>query len=342
MQYGEIQKEAITFTCIYCRSSLPRSKASKAHIWAASLGGSISLYGAVCRQCNRDIATQLEDPFKDRWSWLLLFLDVKGRRKKGPPLKATISLLGQEIEINIRSLKAIPNIPPILEKDASGKTTLHFLGSSKQLEKRKKEYLKKHPTATLQEHDYTKEIEASEVTFPIDVYSLDESFSRRLAAKVAFEFWGLKRNTEMLLGSEYDPLREFILKGKEPRQGRLAGLLSDKPLISGNLGNIRIPNHAISLVLHPSTSMLGAIVVFFGMFYYWVILNRRYPFISSISDLTVISPRTKLSVQSVLAGSLKLPRIPWERVLVSEPNHVYKAWKLASEKFEKFTAVRTE
>ena len=332
----------MTFTCVYCRSNLPSSKASRAHIWAASLGGSFSLHGAVCKQCNREIATQLEDPFKDRWSWLLLFLGVEGRRKKGPPFKASIKLLGQEIEINIRSLKAIPNIPPILEKDASGKQIIHFLGSAENLETKKKEYLKKHPNASWQEHDYTKEMEASEVTFPIDLYSLDATFSRRLAAKIAFEFWGLKRNAEVLLESEYDPLREFILMGNEPRQGQLAGLLCDETLISRNLGNIRIPNHAICLILHPSTSVLGAIVVFFGMFYYWVILNRRYPLTSSISDLTVISPRTKLSVKAVLAGSAKRPRIPWERVLVGEPNHVYKAWKLAREKFEEFTTRRTE
>lgn len=320
------------FTCIYCKNHFTTGKASESHIIPASMGGPITLLDAVCGQCNLQVAKQVEDPFKDSWAWLLWWLDVKGRRGKPPPFKGTMNILGRETKFTIRSRKRAPEIPPIFDKGSDGKERVQFIGPPDYVSKKQSEYSKKHPKTVWADQE-TASLKKSDMLFPIDIDSLDAPSTRRLAAKVAFEFWGLKRAPNTLLQPEYDAVREFVRWGTEGAQP-LSGLIADEILISKNL-NISFPNHAISVVAHSGETKLGAIVVLFGLFYYWVVLNPRYPLRASMSELTVMNPVGKTAKDAVLVGSARVPRIPWERLLAHDPDLIQKAWNLARGRMEK-------
>ncbi len=322
------------FTCIYCKAVLPKSGASRSHIIPASLGGRIELAGAVCKPCNGKCAIEFEDIFKDSWAWLLLWMEIKGRGNKSAPLKATVEFGGQTLPVTIRSKKSPPDIPPAIKKNVAGKDNVQFLGSDEYVERKKAEWMRKHRDVKWTEKKGPK----VEFRFPINVDGLNSSASRRLAAKVAFEFWGSKRIPKTLLGGEFETIREFIKTGNETAYSP-CGLLADQTLIRRNL-KIPIPHHAVLYVIHPSSSLLGAIVVFFGMFYYWVILDSEYPFATSMSELTIITPMNKEPHEPVIIGSGKFPRIPWEQICKPDPDCEEKAWKIALRKFEEFNEKR--
>lgn len=301
------------------------------------MGGPIELLNAVCRKCNGEIAKQVEDPFKASWAWLIWSLGIRSRREKLPAFKATMNLLGQEREFTVRSYSRAPEIPPIFSKDAHGKELVSLVGPSDYVSRKREEYQKKYQNVVWTEQP-ADELKKKNIVFPIDVESLNAPFSHRLAAKIAFEFWGLMRSPIALLDGEYDDVRKLIRWGTASRRS-LCGLIADEILMSKNL-NISFPNHAISVVAHPSERKLGAVVILFGLFYYWVELTSRYPLSISMSELIVVSPIAKIAKEVVLAGSARLPRLPWERLRVQDLNRVKTVWNAAQKKIETSLAAR--
>lgn len=317
----------MAYTCIYCKEFISTNEASDSHIIPAALGGYQKLRFAVCRGCNVAISREVETPFKDAWAWLVSSLDIRGRRGKPPPFKAQINLVGKDVDITVRSRARPPKIAPIFVKGVG----VHLVGPRAYVETKMREFEKKQPNRVWTEQD-TDDLKNKDITFPINVDSLDAVFSRRLAAKIAFEFWAKRRSPKSVLGSEYDPVREFIRWGKM-RRSAWSGLIADETIITKNLP-IPFPSHAVSFVAHPSESILGSVVVLFGLFYYGVILNFRYPLIASISDLTLTTPLLKKSANPVLTASLHPPRIPWERIIKSDPGRVQRAWRFAVDRLK--------
>ncbi len=312
--------------CIYCKEVVPTNEISDSHIIPASLGGFRKLRFAVCSDCNLAISLEVENPFKEAWAWLPSVLDVRGRRGKPPAFKAEMRLLGKKVDVTVRSRSRPPDIPPIIIKGIG----VHLIGARANVDRMMKEFDKKHPRVWTEQAIETPGIK--EVLFPINVDSLDAPLSWRLAAKVAFESWAKLRNPKAVLDSEFDSVREFIRYGKISR-GCWSGLITDENIIMRNL-RIEFPNHAVSFVAHPSESILGSIVVLFGLFYYAVMLSKHYPLIVSLSELIIDTPLGRKSKQGLLTGSLKLPRIPWERILKSDVSRADKAWSLARNKLK--------
>jgi hypothetical protein len=321
----------MVFTCIYCGDQVDKERASLSHIIPDSLGGPIVLRNAVCRKCNAEIAKQVEDPFKGSWAWLIWMLGVRSRRQKLPTFKAAMNLMEQEREFTVRSHSRAPEIPPIFTKDPQGKEMVSLVGPTDYVSRKMAEYQNKYQNVVWTEQP-ADELKKKHIVFPIDVESLSALFTHRLAAKIAFEYWGLMRDPTTLLDNEYDDIRKLIRWGTTGA-GQLCGLIADENLISRNL-NISFPNHAICIVVHPSERKLGAVIVVFGLFYYWVELTSRYPISISLSELTVVSPIAKIAREAVLVGSARMPRLPWEKFKRPDLNRVQNAWRLARKKIE--------
>jgi hypothetical protein len=321
----------MVFTCIYCGDQVDKERASRSHIIPDSLGGPIVLRNAVCRKCNAEIAKQVEDPFKGSWAWLIWMLGVRSRRQKLPTFKAAMNLMEQEREFTVRSHSRAPEIPPIFTKDPQGKEMVSLVGPTDYVSRKMAEYQNKYQNVVWTEQP-ADELKKKHIVFPINVESLSALFTHRLAAKIAFEYWGLMRDPTTLLDNEYDDIRKLIRWGTTGA-GQLCGLIADENLISRNL-NISFPNHAICIVVHPSERKLGAVIVVFGLFYYWVELTSRYPISISLSELTVVSPIAKIAREAVLVGSARMPRLPWEKFKRPDLNRVQNAWRLARKKIE--------
>lgn len=311
----------MVFTCIYCTDQVDKARASRSHIIPDSLGGPIVLRNAVCRKCNEAIAKQVEDPFKGSWAWLIWMLGVRSRRQKLPTFKATMNLMEQKREFTVRSHSRPPEIPPIFTKDPQGKEMVSLVGPTDYVSRKMAEYQNKYQDVVWTEQP-ADELKKKHIVFSIDIESLSALFTQRLAAKIAFEYWGLMRNPTTLLDNEYDDMRKLIRWGTTST-GQLCGLITDETLILRNL-NISFPNHAICIVVHPSERKLGAVIVIFGLFYYWVELISRYPISISLSNLTVVSPTARIAKEAVLVGSARMPRLPWEKFKNRDSTRVQK------------------
>jgi hypothetical protein len=163
-------------------------------------------------------------------------LGIESRWGRLPTFKATMNLMGQEREFTVRSHSRPPEIPPIFTKDAQGKEIVSLFGPADYVNRKRKEYQKKRQNVIWTEKDGD-ELTKRDIVFPIDVESLNAPFSHRLAAKIAFEYWGFKRNPATLLESEYDEIRELIRWGTMGGR-QLCGLIGDETLMSKNLNFI--------------------------------------------------------------------------------------------------------
>jgi len=318
----------MAFTCIYCTQLFP-SRATKSDIIPRSLGGHETLKNAVCSRCNNS-CREFEDFFKSNWAWLIFILAVKGRRTSSPPVKATFNFFGKEVPVTIRARNRPPEIPPSFFTDAEGKQTVQLVGDLELVGKKMEELKNRRGFKVWTQLD-PQAFKKAEFKFPIKVDTLDNVYSSRLAAKIAFEYWGKRRGPETLLDASYDQIRKFILP-QNTAPVPAAGLICDAKLISQNL-DIPFGSHAVSVVADINSGKLGAIVALFGVFYYWIILDNRYPVYANSSWLWISSAWQKLSYEPPLYG-LGTARIPWHRIIVNDPNRAEKAWILAKQKIE--------
>ena len=128
-----------------------------------------------------------------------------------------------------------------VERDAAGNKTYFIMGPAKNVEAKRQEIAKKFPNLKWKEHDLRSTAPPeSLVEFEMDLGAI---YLRRLATKIAFERFAQLRSGAFVADGDFDPVREFILNGKE--QQLCCGVLSDSHLLEGSL-NFPLPNHAIA------------------------------------------------------------------------------------------------
>jgi hypothetical protein len=161
---------------------------------------------------------------------------------------------------------------------------------------------------------------------------------RKLAAKVAFERLAQIRGAVIAVASEFDNIREFILTGAEGQP--CCGVTADPVLWNrSSFGTIPVPAHAVVVVFHRADPIVGAFVMFFGMFLYWVILSRRYQALGSVDDLLVEWPHVREATRPLLRSGVGAIRVPWSRYVseyTSDPSGVVRAaLQVAQKRFQK-------
>src|SRR5205814_4448093 len=125
-----------------------------------------------------------------------------------------------------------------------------------------------------------------------EIEDLGREHLRRLATKVAFEYLATARDPSELVSQQFDAVREFVLTGVES-EGIVCGVLSDRSHLSGPM-DFPVPTHTAFIVGHPLDEVLGGLVTFFGVLYYWVILSRHYVAAESfIGPLLLESPQER-------------------------------------------------
>ena len=254
---------------------------------------------------------------------------IRGRRNDIVRVRATIRFEGIEEVLTVNEHGEPDEIRVRRELDAAGKKIYSVFGPAEKVEAKRIEIAQKCGPIEWEEC----KVDTLESLVEME-FDLTSATVRRLAAKIALERFSQIRGHALLIDDDFKPLREFVLKGYEKES--CCGLLSDTKLLSGSL-NIPLPNHGVFLIAHPLDRILGGIVTFFGLFFYWVVLSRRYTALAAWDDFWFENPQFRETHNPPLRSGTGSVRVLWTRLEDSyraDPySAVSKATQYATDKF---------
>jgi hypothetical protein len=319
------------FHCIYCKKSLPDVEPSEAHIFPDALGGTESTEDTVCRVCNGRINSDVEIPVVPFFSVFRSLHGVEGRRGM-PGVPTMVRVEGHEASATLGP-DGRPKGPIVrAETNSEGKKVFFVYGTDEMMREVVASIAKSHPDIKWSTEKYEVPIE-----LVIDGPPLGDPL-RRLAAKVASERLAQIRGAVIAVASEFDNIREFIPTGTEEQP--CCGVTGDLVLWNrSSFGTIPVPAHAVVVVFHRADPIVGAFVMFFGIFLYWVILSRRYQALGSVDDLLVEWPHVRETTRPLLRSSVGAIRVPWSRYIseyTRDPRGAVEgALQIAQQRFQK-------
>jgi hypothetical protein len=246
---------------------------------------------------------------------------IRNRYGKVPGVRATVKIESFEANVTLRNEGRPSHAIVRVEADEHGRKRFVVYGTPEMVRAKFEEISAKHPGL-----EWTEGQEEIVVKMVADhPFEPSDIAVRRLAAKIAFERLAQFLGAIVAAGSEFDNVREFIMTGTEREP--YCGVLADPRLLDGSL-NIPVPTHAVMLIGHPADRIMGGFVVFFGLFYYWVILSRRYSPLAPLDDLMAERPIARDTYNPPLRRYLGSVRVPWAEITTPyllDPNTVCRA-----------------
>lgn len=321
-------------TCIYCQKSEPNVSPSEAHIFPDAMGGVSYTPDTVCNDCNQKIDKDFEQSEIQKFSFFQSIWGIKSRRGKVQGVPATVEFQGKTFKISLDE-NGLPKTPLIFcGKDAMGKKFYNIIGPPDKVDQKRSEVMAKNPSMRWEDKDLTN-IPRPESVIQI-ARDVGRKSLRRLAAKVAYERWAQLRPGLVLDDSQYDDIRNFILNGTESRV--LCGNLCDLKLLNGML-NFSVGHHAVVVVAHPKSRILGFFVTFYSLFYFWVILSMHYRALAAFDDALIEDPQSQIIHVPLLRPNTGDLLVDWNNIVkpfLSNPeNTVDLSIKYAANKFIK-------
>jgi hypothetical protein len=304
------------FTCIYCQKYEPTVIPSIAHIFPDAMGGITFSDNTVCKGCNTAVSRAFEESEIRKFAFYRSIWGIRNSRSNIPPVDAVVSVDGKEYRVSLDELGQPKHaiVAPVNRED--GKRDYKVFGPSEKVEEKRKEIDSIHPSIQWSQMD-VKDRPPHKVhgKFAGD---LARSSLRRLATKIAFEFWALKRGTSIVNDQEYDIVRDFILHGKEAELR--CGVISEQKFLNGLL-NFPVGANAVVIVGNTDNPILGAFVSFYGLYNFWVILSRKYQALDGFDYLLIESPQTKLKQEPRLRKGTGDLRVDWRSLVSSYRNN---------------------
>lgn len=297
------------FTCIYCQKSEPEISPSKAHIFPDAMGGVAYTLGTVCKKCNSVISKDFERSEIQRFSAFQSIWGIKSRRGKVQGVPATVEFQGKTVKLSLDK-NGLPKTPLIsCEKGATGERSYCIIGPPDRVDKKRNEIMAKNPSMKSRDIDLTDlPRPALKFEFALDI---GRESLRRLAAKVAYERWAQLRGNLTLTDAQYEDIRNFILTGVEPRI--LCGNLCNLNLLNGML-NFSVRHHAVVIIAHPHSRVLGSFVTFYGLFHFWVILSNHFRALAAFDDILIENPQNQKIEEPLLRLNTGDLLVDWNRI----------------------------
>lgn len=294
--------------CIYCKRDREHIQLSEAHVFPYVMGGSVASDETVCDECNHLVNQRVEMPALASVLPLQSIFGIRGRRHPVSRVPGTLRAEGAEKRVYLNERGELMDAVVVDKRDESGKRSFQIMGPADKVEKYTREIGSADPTLKW------KELPASdtghvEVTFS-DSRTVD--LLCPLAAKVAFEYFARPRGAQFVSDAEYDPVRAFVLNGVDT--GQVAGIVADDSVLNRFLHPFKPPHHVVYITAHPQSTVLGAFVGFYGLFYYWVILSRQYRPLWPLDDLLIQDPQARNAEAPVLRGQTGAVLVDWNRV----------------------------
>jgi hypothetical protein len=305
--------------------------ASEAHIFPHALGGSAFTRDTICTSCNGRVNRTVEEPSLSAFDFFRSFFGIESRRGRVRPVRGTVTVEGREAVAHLDERGEPKHSIVIRGTTPDGRETLTVIGPQHLVEDAyRKASARRPPPSSIEEGEF------HDIVF-IEIEDLARRELRRLAAKVAFEHFAAEFGSAAATTSEFDELRDFILDGTEP-SAAVVGLLFEQSHLGGPMA-FSVLTHAAYLVAHPDESVLGCFVVFFGVFYYWVILSKEHKAPSPRNHLLVEYPSDRSHHRTSAASSTGV-RVNWNLVIdayLKDPaGAVLEAKRKAAAKFQAF------
>lgn len=299
------------------------------------MGGMTHTLDTVCKACNQRTTKEFEQseirkfaPFQSIWG-------IKSRRGKVQGVPAIIKFRGKTFRRYLDE-NGLPKTPIVMsEKDTAGKDSYYIYGPPSIVDKKRKEIMAKNPSMIWSDTDLTDSPRPdSEFEF---AQNIGRKSLRRLAAKVAYERWAQFRGNQVLNDTQYEDIRNFIITGAEPPT--LCGNLCNLHLLNGML-NFPPRHHAVVIIGHPYSRVLGSFVTFYGLFYFWVILSKCFQAIGAFDDILIEDIQGKKTNVPTIRPNTGDLLVDWNKIskpfLSNRKYAISLSVKYAHDKFRKF------
>jgi hypothetical protein len=288
-------------------------------VFPFAIGGTSFAPDTVCGRCNHQVNRDVETPALPMFRVFQSLHGIRGRRGAVPSVPAKLTIEGRDVPISLNERGEPPEAVVCVEIDEHGRKRYVVYGRSEEAIRAKFEEISaKRPGVQWSEGRENLSAESTART----PFEPSDIVVRRLAVKIAFERFAQFIGATVAAGSEFDDARDFILTGKEREP--CCGVLADSRLLNGAL-DIPVPTHAVVLIGHPADRIMGGFVVFFGLFYYWIILSRRYSPLAPLDDLMAERPIARDTYIPPLRARPGSVRVPWAEVTapyLQDPNAV--------------------
>ena len=317
-------KNGMRFTCIYCLRSEPDVAPSEAHIVPFVMGGSTSTRDTVCLACNSHVNRRVEMRALDSFLVFQSIFGIRGRRNTIRRVHGVLETEDLKANVSLNEHGEITEATVIPTKDKDGKTSYYIFGPLDSVEEKRGALSERYPH--LKWEEVPKPTRAM-VWIDFDVRLGAPEF-RRLAAKIAFEYFASLRSASFVAHSEFDGVRRFILDGDKPQC--LVGAVSDRKQYDLFKG-IGVPHHTVWLTSHPLDHVLGAIVGLYGLFYYWVILSTAYTALGPMDEILIEYPQKREAERPLLRAQMGTLRLPWVQMVSAYTRDAATAEKAAQQ-----------
>jgi len=305
------------FLCLYRGGREPSARSCLAHIFPDVLGGVRACDDTTCLRCNGITNREVEQEAGTRLAAFRSMWGVPNRRGSGAKVKALVRGPGFAESIRVTDPSFIQEA--ITRSNAGqGEAQYIVVGPADAVERKVAEISQMRPEVAWRGADVQVETSVAIESHP------DAPVFLRLATKIALERLADVRGPTFAREPEFADARDFALTGSSARI--VAGCLADPRWVGmGAPLAFPIPLHAVGLVGQHEDRVLGAVVVLFGLYTYWVILSDTYYGLAPWDDLLCENPVTQATDQPLLrtgTSHLRLPWRDWRHAPVTLPDHL--------------------
>jgi hypothetical protein len=250
-----------------------------------------------------------ENAVIERFAFFRSIWGIKSRKKdRVPHVSTKLKFADIEGKVSIDQNGELTGPIVMTNLDTNGIKEYRVIGfgekGKKQAEIKRQQISAKHPNVAWEEVHHA---ETPLIQFVIETPEVDDIILRRLAAKVAFESWAEKRASLVASDSQYAQIRDFILTGNHDF---CSGVLPAPPPLTG-LSDLPVGIHAGGIVHNVSSPILGAFIVFFGLFHYWVLISTSYQSLQSDDEFWIENPQKGYFPDSKLRCQARPILIDW-------------------------------
>lgn len=267
---------------------------SVSHIIPEFLGKGPRLRSGVCATCNRDFNQRVEQKAAPQFSAMRALMGLnKKDLNRSPEMPVEAVLLDSKFSLSVRKQADLEsrmlvfkglNVPGLPQGGIA------FIGTDPvEMERKIGEYEARHPGVVWNEIEPQLIADNLEFRFTLDYGIFFDDACRRIAAKIALEWWCHRRSSDHCSGSGFREVAEYAMTGNacmaEPVE-----IVVDRKFHAG-LANVPFGNHVLATVQDARSRRLTVIVGLFAWVYYKIVLCSGYSVANAI-ELTLVNPQT--------------------------------------------------